>query len=227
MTITPVDKRKNDKITAVLAKEIQLKHRAPVIDIEVHDAGGLPVSGGQPSYPAPHRVLITSEEQFKLFLLPQLKPCGKYKLTAHEGIRVRRVRSVRLVYISRPTAFCRSATFTSSRDAEYRENCLVYLANSGEIGVLSLPELRRQVSSAAVRKEDVVGISSLSFSNTGNGIYLSSSSELQQISLSARNTVTAGGGRVTVERREEKGRRRSSGQRRLRPRSRPCPTATP
>ena len=41
--------------------------------------------------------------------------------------------------------FCRSATFTSSRDAEYRENCLVYLANSGEIGVLSLPELRRQV----------------------------------------------------------------------------------
>ena len=32
-----------------------------------------------------------------------------------------------------------------------------------------------QVSSAAVRKEDVVGISSLSFSNTGNGIYLSSS----------------------------------------------------
>ena len=77
LTITPVDKRKNDKITAVLAKEIKLKHRAPVIDIEVttghlslvpplppchdpppvqvHDAGGLPVSGCQPSYPAPHR----------------------------------------------------------------------------------------------------------------------------------------------------------------------------
>lgn len=45
-----------------------------------------------------------------------------------------------------------------------------------------------------------MGISSLSFSNTGNGIYLSSSSELQQISLSARNTVAAGGGRVVVER---------------------------
>ena len=49
----------------------------------------------------------------------------------------------------------------------------------------------------------MVGISSLSFSNTGNGIYLSSSSELQQISLSARHTVAAGGGRVEVERREE------------------------
>merc|ERR1719320_1627833 len=39
---------------------------------------------------------------------------------------------------------------------------------------LSLPDLRR---------EDVVGISSLTFSNTGNGLYLSSSSELQQMSL--------------------------------------------
>lgn len=38
----------------------------------------------------------------------------------------------------------------------------------------------------------MVGISSLSFSNTGNGVYLSSSSELQQISLSARHTVAAG-----------------------------------
>ena len=35
LTITPVDKRNNDNITAVLAKEIQLKHRTPVIDIEV------------------------------------------------------------------------------------------------------------------------------------------------------------------------------------------------
>ena len=190
LTITPVDKRKNDKITAVLAKEIQLKHRAPVIDIEVHDAGGLPVSGGQPSYPAPHRVLITSEEQFKLFSLPQLKPCGKYKLTAHEGIRVRRIKS---------------ATFTSSRDTSYTENCLIYLANSGEVGVLSLPELRRQVSTQVIRREDVVGISSLTFSNTGNGLYLCSSSELQQMSLSARNKIVAGGGRVEVDRREEGG----------------------
>ena len=190
LTITPVDKRKNDKITAVLAKEIQLKHRAPVIDIEVHDAGGLPVSGSQPSYPPPHRVLITSEEQFKLFLLPQLKPCGKYKLTAHEGIRVRKVKS---------------ATFTSSRDKNYTENCLIYSANSGEVGVLSLPELRRQVSTQVIKREDVMGISSLTFSNTGNGLYLCSSSELQQMSLSARNKIVAGGGRIDVDRRDESG----------------------
>jgi len=190
LTITPTDKRKNDKITAVLAKEIQLKHRAPVIDIEVHDAGGLPVNGPHPSYPAPHRVLITSEEQFKLFLLPHLKPCGKYKLTAHEGVRVRRTKS---------------ATFASCKDATYTENCLVYLANSGEVGVLSLPDLRRQVSTQVIRREDVVGIGSLTFSNTGNGLYLSSSSELQQMSLSARNKIGAGGGRIEVDRRDENG----------------------
>lgn len=34
------------------------------------------------------RVLITSEEQFKIFTLPSLKPHNKYKLTAHEGARV-------------------------------------------------------------------------------------------------------------------------------------------
>ena len=45
LNITPEEKRKNDKITAVLAKEIQLKHRAPVIDIVVYDSGGLPVLG--------------------------------------------------------------------------------------------------------------------------------------------------------------------------------------
>lgn len=35
----------------------------------------------------PHKVLIASEEQFKVFALPQLKPVTKYKLTAHEGAR--------------------------------------------------------------------------------------------------------------------------------------------
>ena len=52
-------------------------------------------------------------------LLPQLKPCGKYKLTAHEGIRVKKTKS---------------ATITSFKDAQYTENCLVFLVNSGEVG---------------------------------------------------------------------------------------------
>ena len=46
---------------------------------------------------------------------------------------------------------------------------------------------------------------SITFSNTGNGLYLCSSSELQQMSLSARNKIVAGGGRVDVDRSEETG----------------------
>ena len=66
--------------------------------LQVLDAGGVPIpepKGGNNSpgveTTQPHRVLIASEEQFKMFALPTLKPCGKYKLTAHEGSRVRKV----------------------------------------------------------------------------------------------------------------------------------------
>jgi len=182
LTITPSDKRNKDKVTAVLGKEIQLRHRAPVIDMTVLDMGGLCIDGGQSVYPPPHRILITSEEQFKMFQLPQLKPSGKYKVTAHEGARVRRAK-------------CTS--FTSSKDKDHCENCCVWITNQGEISIVSLPDLRRQVTMAAVRKEDVVGICSLVFSATGDAFYLCSSSELQRVSVSVNNKLSSGG-RVEV-----------------------------
>lgn len=37
------------------------------------------------------RVLICSEEQFKVFNLPQFKPFCKFKLTAHEGLRAKKI----------------------------------------------------------------------------------------------------------------------------------------
>ncbi|KAM3964532.1 LLGL domain-containing protein l(2)gl isoform 4-T4 [Aphomia sociella] len=119
-----------------------------------------------------HRVVITSEEQFKVFTLPSLKPHHKYKLTAHEGARVRR------------TAF---AWFSSGA---HREWCLLCLTNLGDCLVLS-PELRRQLNAAAVRKEDINGISSLCFSKRGEALYLHSSSELQRITLSATKVTIA------------------------------------
>ena len=81
--------------------------------------------------PAPHKVLIASEEQFKVFLLPNLKPSGKYKLTAQEGARVRKMKSV---------------TFTGTDNSNLVENCIVFLTNLGEISILVFPELRRQVT---------------------------------------------------------------------------------
>lgn len=98
------------------------------------------------------QVLISSEEQFKTFLLPTLKPCGKYKLTAHEGSRIRRL------------GF---NTFVSVSDGDYSENCFICLTNQGDLAIHSLPDLRRQVLSDCMKKEDVIGISTLVFTAKG------------------------------------------------------------
>ena len=176
------EKRKSDKASAMLGKEIQLKHKAPVIDIAVVDAGGLPVSDSCPdaaeAAPLPHRVLIASEEQFKTFALPTLKPCGKYKLTAHEGARIRKMGFT---------------TFTSRSDAEYAENCFTCLTNQGDLAVHSLPDLRRQVQNECMKKEDVIAISTLVFTPKGEAFYMASSSELQRVSVAAAHCTRAKG----------------------------------
>lgn len=182
------NKRKEDPVTCQLAKEIQLKHRAPVIGITVLDGASVPlpdpleVERGVSPLPEPgtHRVVITSEEQFKIFTLPSLKPHNKYKLTAHEGARVRR------------TAFSwfECGGGGGGGGERHREWCLLCLTNLGDCLVLS-PELRRQLNAAAVKKEDINGISSLCFSKRGEALYLHSSSELQRITLSATKVTIA------------------------------------
>lgn len=171
-TVPPPPRR----VSAQLAKEIQLKHRAPVIGIAVIDSTGCPVEqlGGGNGTP-PHRVLIASEEQFKIFSLPQLKPINKYKLTANEGARVRRIHfgsfSCRV-----PSEIIQGAmssnspnksinrsqenndtvnTSLTSAGEHYHEMALICLTNLGDVMVLSVPELKRQLNAAAVRREDI------------------------------------------------------------------------
>ena len=73
--LPPAAKRKDENIHCQLAKEIQLKHRAPIVSIIVLDGAHKPVpephecdNGNvlQPDNSQPHRVLIISEEQFKV-----------------------------------------------------------------------------------------------------------------------------------------------------------------
>merc|ERR550532_2872568 len=175
LTLPSSEKRQEDKVTAILGKEIQLKHRAPVLTIQVLDQAGLPNVTSE----APHKVLIASEEQFKMFLLPNLKPCGKYKLTAHEGARVRKIGFT---------------TFVSKTDSSYSETCLTCLTNQGDLAIHSLPELRRQVlQTQCMRKEDVIGISTLVFTPKGEAFYLASSSEMERVSMSAALNLQAKG----------------------------------
>lgn len=181
MLIPGGSKRKNEKVCAQLGKEIQLKHRAPVVSLSIIDGANkaLPepfeVEEGlcKPAdHSSPHHVVIGSEEQFKVFSLPNLKPTCKLKLTAMEGSKVRRMNL---------------AAFKSSNHVE---TCLLSLTNLGECIVLSLPDLRRLVTAAVIKREDINGISSLAFTKWGEGLYLHSSSEIQRITLSAsRKTI--------------------------------------
>ncbi|XP_024889956.1 lethal(2) giant larvae protein homolog 1 isoform X2 [Temnothorax curvispinosus] len=180
-------RRTEEDVNCTLGKEIQLKHRAPVIAITILDGSSVPlpepyeaekgVTPG-PDMTSTHRVVIASEEQFKIFNLPSLKPYCKYKLTAHEGSRVRKTGFAKFSCLVEPAG-------------THEETCLLCLTNLGDCLILSIPELRRQLNAAAIKREDINGISSLIFTKAGEALYLHSSSELQRISLSTAKMTKA------------------------------------
>lgn len=131
-----------------------------------------------PSTVGNHRVLICSEEQFKLFTLPTLKPYCKFKLTAHEGATTRKVGL---------------AKFTSKSDSNHTEYNMMCLTNLGDVGVYSILDLKRQLQTNCTKKEDINGMSSLVFTKNGEGFYLQSPCEFRRISLSASRIINAVG----------------------------------
>ncbi|XP_044758533.1 lethal(2) giant larvae protein isoform X2 [Coccinella septempunctata] len=172
--------RDSQAVICQLAKEIQLKHRAPVIAVAVLDGSNKPLPeplevekgvSPLPDTTQAHRVIIASEEQFKIFTLPNLKPYCKYKLTAHEGARIRRMNF---------------ATFHGNHPEykDYSEIDLLCLTNIGECLILTIPDLKRQLTAATIRREDINGISSLIFTKNAEALFFHSSSELQRLSLS-------------------------------------------
>uniref|UniRef100_A0A5G2QZ13 LLGL scribble cell polarity complex component 1 n=1 Tax=Sus scrofa TaxID=9823 RepID=A0A5G2QZ13_PIG len=177
------EKRPEPAVEAVLGKEVQLMHRAPVVAIAVLDGRGRPLPepyeasrdlAQAPDMQGGHAVLIASEEQFKVFTLPKVSAKTKFKLTAHEGCRVRKVALV---------------TFASAACEDYAETCLACLTNLGDVHVFSVPGLRPQVHYSCIRKEDISGIASCVFTRHGQGFYLISPSEFERFSLSARNVT--------------------------------------
>lgn len=173
---TPIEDKTTPNLTCILTKEIQLKHHAPVIFIQIIDSAGHPVEAKPAEEQSEQhvRVLICSEEQFKLFNLPTLKPYCKFKLTAHEGSKSRRI------HISK---------FVSKSDPNYSESCIVNVTNQGDLGIFSILDLKKQLNSKCTKKEDVSGISSVVFANNGEGMFLNSPSEFSRFSLSVQRIV--------------------------------------
>lgn len=90
----------------------------------------------------------------QVFTLPKVSAKTKFKLTAHEGCRVRKVAL---------------ATFASVISEDYAETCLACLTNLGDVHVFSVPGLRPQVHYSCIRKEDISGIASCVFTRHGQG----------------------------------------------------------
>lgn len=177
---------------------MRLKHRAPVVHIQVIDQKCRPIPDAQifdqqqqidtpttstihqdQQYQAndpntSHKVIICSEEQFKVFQLPTLKPFCKFKLTAVEGARVRRIGYNK---------------FVSKNDPNYSEYCLSCLSNLGDLSVYNLPNLKRQMQTQCMKQQDINAITSFVFSKLGQAFYLQSPSELLHISMSACDNI--------------------------------------
>ncbi|XP_068120557.1 LOW QUALITY PROTEIN: LLGL scribble cell polarity complex component 2 [Hyperolius riggenbachi] len=178
LRVPPTERRMEEAVSATLAKEIQLMHRAPVVGILILDGHSIPLPepleaahdlSKSPDMQGSHQLLVISEEQFKVFTLPKVSSKLKLKLTATEGCRVRKI------------AVC---TFSSCRSEDHIENHLTVLTNLGDIHMVSLPHLKPQVRYDCIRKEDVSGIASCVFTKFGQGFYLISPSEMERFSLS-------------------------------------------
>ncbi|XP_038069031.1 LLGL scribble cell polarity complex component 2-like isoform X3 [Patiria miniata] len=179
LSIPGADKRDTDAVDAIISKEIRLKHAAPVVSLVIVDSDSYPLPDpidvqnerAKPPNMSGHSLIVCSEEQFKVFHLPSLKPTRKTKLTAHDGSKVRKVSTI---------------NFRSRSDDNHSENCISCLTNLGELAIYSIPALKKQLGFSALRKENVSGVQSLIFTSRGEGFYLLSPSELERFSLSAR-----------------------------------------
>lgn len=67
---------------------------------------------------------------------------------------------------------------------------LVSLTNLGEVQVFAVPNLRRQLKAECIKKDNIIGIGSCTFTQNGEAFYVTSPSEFSRFSVSA-HCITA------------------------------------
>ncbi|ESO07421.1 hypothetical protein HELRODRAFT_191180 [Helobdella robusta] len=182
------EKKKESQVSCCLAKEITFKHRSPVMQISVLDKTMRPVSRCDYDYEvevdgataaasaacsggAGHSVVVATQEQFKLFLLPSLKPACKYNLTSAGDHQYNYAANV--------------ASFISRSDENYMEHNLVCLTTTNQLLMFNLPHLKIQLKVNNVTTDASMPQCNI-ITNNGEVGTFSSTSELQWISLSTR-----------------------------------------
>ena len=169
------NKRGDRPVEPLYGKELQLQHRAPVINISIIDSQG-PVDDGSSrvSSDANHSLIVTSEEQVKVFSLPKIQPRRKFKLTALEGSLIKKAQLAR---------------FQLNSDPFY---ALVTLTNQGEIIIFNCTHDRVIILDKRYKCMDTNNQYGLVYSNidfNGQGLYLLSPSEFQRFSTSSHIQV--------------------------------------
>uniref|UniRef100_A0A914WLH6 Lethal giant larvae homologue 2 domain-containing protein n=1 Tax=Plectus sambesii TaxID=2011161 RepID=A0A914WLH6_9BILA len=175
--ITPPKTSEADEIWSLaqcqLAKEIQLRHGAPVLGLAVVGMDDAVITK---STPGPHRVVICSEEQIKSFSLPALKPGKhKFKLTGLDGSRIRKVQFAKLQSVYDDTKY---------------EHFIILVTNLGEVNAFSVHNFRRYMKATMTKQTDVHGILSTVLTSRGEALYLGSRGcEWQRVAVGAKNFV--------------------------------------
>lgn len=182
LSVPESEKRNDEDVKCILAKEIHLKHGAPVVETFVIDRNSRLVTDTKKqtetevSTPSGgHRVVVCTQQQVKIFSLPSLKALNKYKLPRENP-------DSRIVH-------AQLATFVSKSDEAYSETDLVCLSDNGKVNVLSIPQLRSQIQTSAIFKQTEESGAVTSVLTSVGGVYLQNATELKEFTWSAHRSV--------------------------------------
>ncbi|CAH8575431.1 unnamed protein product [Schistosoma turkestanicum] len=179
------------KLQLYYSRELILQHRAPVLSLRLIDAkSSMPYSlsdwkhymsdvGKSHNLPV---LSVVSEEQIRLFNLPNLHLKFKARITAIDGYRIKSASVVGFrvhgkinskestadsacVDLERSNASGVSVTSHADQNCEYS---FVFTNVGGQAIVLSMPQLRRMDTLHLLDSHDVVAVSSVVFSQPGS-----------------------------------------------------------
>uniref|UniRef100_A0A915Q1R0 Lethal giant larvae homologue 2 domain-containing protein n=1 Tax=Setaria digitata TaxID=48799 RepID=A0A915Q1R0_9BILA len=177
----------------VLVKEVQLQHRAPVIDFTCAAVDGSHLIKG---LTGTERLIIYTEEQIKTFALPTMKPTRfRYKFTGMEGSRIRKAQLLTLrsatITFRAPSFMAYSTECSSLSYPQHEWNN----TKSASVFYTSKPILQVIVISIAkFQASDIEGIASAALSENGEIFFLRpGASEFQRASLTTmqHNNLTS------------------------------------
>lgn len=149
-----------------LVKEIRLHHNAPIVALECLKQS-----------PQNDRLFIFSEEQIRSLTLPHMRPSNfKYRLTAVEGSRIRKVAVVQLT------------GNRANKRLKNPENLLAVTTNRGELFLLHPSQLKRPYRLQFTQPSDQTGISFSVVTQDGQMLHLrAGGSELDRCSFSGNS----------------------------------------